>query len=113
MRLPAAGLVWWRAAVRARTESVQRAARPVTWMHGLAGACAAGIGCAVAAFMWPTLRSVTGRLATVVLELDPASRELAAPMLAVVGRSLPLAFGIAGCVLLAPLIVLYFALSDE
>ena len=35
MHVPAAGQVWWRAAVRARLESTHAAARPMTWMHGI------------------------------------------------------------------------------
>ena len=34
VRVPAAGQVWWRAAVRARLEAVHAAARPLTWLHG-------------------------------------------------------------------------------
>ena len=44
IRVPAAGQVWWRAAVRARLEAVHAAARPLTWSHGVAGACRVGVG---------------------------------------------------------------------
>jgi hypothetical protein len=36
--VPAAGQIWWRAAVRARLESTHAAARPMSWMHAITGA---------------------------------------------------------------------------
>ena len=41
--VPAAGQIWWRAAVRARLESTHAAARPMTWMHAITGAIVLGV----------------------------------------------------------------------
>jgi hypothetical protein len=41
--LPDAGRVWWLAQLRARRESAQIAARPITVAQVVAGACAAGL----------------------------------------------------------------------
>ena len=53
VQLPAAGQVWWRSAVRARLESAHAAARPITWMHGIAGAVSLGLLLAVLTVAWP------------------------------------------------------------
>lgn len=111
-RLPAAGQVWWRAAVRARLESAQAAARPVAWVQALAGACAAGAAAAVIAMAWPSIADFAGRAGSVATELDPRFA-LASPMFATLVQSVPVALGIAAVVILAPLAVLYFALSGD
>lgn len=41
--LPAAGLVWWRAELRARREAARAAERPMKLVHSLAAASAAGV----------------------------------------------------------------------
>src|SRR5215211_7083941 len=55
MHVPAAGQVWWRAAVRARLESTQAATRPITWMHGITGAIALGVTLAALSAFWPMM----------------------------------------------------------
>src|SRR5262245_52513735 len=39
--VPSAGLVWWRAQLRARQQVVETAGRPITYVHAAAGAFAA------------------------------------------------------------------------
>ena len=41
-RVPTSGQVWWRATMRRRAEATAAAARPISLLQGLAGACAAG-----------------------------------------------------------------------
>ena len=53
--VPAAGQIWWRAAVRARLESTHAAARPMTWMHGITGAIVIGAMLAVVTAVWPMI----------------------------------------------------------
>ena len=40
-RMPSAGLVWWKAELRARREAVRVASRPMTLAAGIAGTCVA------------------------------------------------------------------------
>jgi hypothetical protein len=111
-RVPAAGQVWWRAAVRARLEAAHAAARPMTWLHGIAGACALGLAFAAISVTWPALRGVGARLLTQMLGADSGLGEMAILMTAMLQKSLPLAFVMAACILLAPL-ALYLALSGD
>ena len=48
--LPAAGVVWWRAQVRARTEASRLAARPITVVQGISAATAVGVMLALSTF---------------------------------------------------------------
>lgn len=110
-RVPAAGQVWWRAAVRARLEAAQAAARPLTWLHGIAGACALGLAWALLGVAWPSVREMAGWLLSRVLG-DSQVVDVAALMTAALQKSLPLAFVVAACIVLAP-VALYFALTDD
>jgi hypothetical protein len=112
VRVPAAGQVWWRAAVRARLEAAHAAARPLTWLHGIAGACALGLAVAVAGMAWPTMRDIAAWFATQVLGVDSGLGDVAVLMGAAIQKSLPLAFIVAAFIVLAP-VALYFALSDD
>jgi hypothetical protein len=55
-RVPAAGLVWWRARLRAVHEEAESAGRPIGYLHALAGAVAAGLFLALGGLLWPVLR---------------------------------------------------------
>ena len=112
VRVPAAGQVWWRAAVRARLEAAHAAARPLTWLHGIAGACALGLAVAVAGMAWPTIRDIGAWLAEQVPGVDSGLGDVAVLMSAAIQKSLPLAFIVAAFMVLAP-VALYFALSDD
>jgi hypothetical protein len=112
VQVPAAGQVWWRAAVRARLEAAHAAARPITWLHGIAGASAAGLGAAVLGVVWPSIRQALDWTGAQISNLDPQTAQLASLLAATVQRSLPLAIGIASCLLLVP-VALYLALSDD
>jgi hypothetical protein len=111
-RVPAAGQVWWRSAVRARLEATHAAARPLTWLQGIAGACAAGLAIAAIGMAWPSLREIASWLATQMFGMDSGVTDIAALATAALQRSLPLAFVVAACVVLAP-VALYFVLTDD
>jgi hypothetical protein len=118
MRVPSAGQIWWRAAIRARLEASQQVAGPLSWAFGVLVACVAGLALAVAELLWSPIQSalssttasgwttsfglgeITGWLPS-MSDLTP----LAATGVLVV-------LGAAACLVLAPL-ALYFALSDE
>jgi hypothetical protein len=111
-RVPAAGQIWWRAAVRARLETAHAAARPLTWLHGIAAACAVGVAWAVTEMVWPSVREMASWFTSRALGADPGIADVAALVTAAMQRSLPLAFVVAACLVLAP-VALYFVLSDD
>lgn len=53
-QIPSSAIVWWRAQMRSRREAADAAAQPITWVQGLAFACAAGILVAAVGFFSPT-----------------------------------------------------------
>jgi hypothetical protein len=112
VRVPAAGQVWWRSAVRARLEAAHAIARPLTWLHGIAGACAVGVACAVIGMAWPSLREMASWFTFEAFGTDSRVADVAALVTGALQRSLPLAFVLAACIVLAP-VALYFALSDD
>jgi hypothetical protein len=111
--LPSAGQIWWRAAVRARMEAARSAARPVAWAQGATAASLLGILCAAAVLAWPLLHRVFdaafGRV-TAGLETNALQ---SFQVMAVIERSLPLVLGVVAVVVIAPLLVLYFALAGD
>jgi uncharacterized membrane protein YdbT with pleckstrin-like domain len=50
--VPSAGLVWWRASLRARADAARNAERSLTVVHGAIGVTLAGAVCAAAGFVW-------------------------------------------------------------
>lgn len=113
VRVPAAGQVWWRAAVRARLEAAHVAARPLTWLYGVAAACALGLGGALVDVAWPFVRDVTAWIGTMATGAAQRDTDMAASLIVLALRaSLPLAAAVAVGLVLAP-IALYFALADD
>ena len=53
VRVPPAGLVWWRAELRARQQASRVAERPLTFAHAFAGACTVGVALALLVGMLP------------------------------------------------------------
>jgi hypothetical protein len=98
--------------VRARLEAAQTAARPLTWLHGIAVACAVGLVCALIGTLWPSVREMAAWLASQLPGTDSGLGDVAALMAGAVQKSLALAFIVAACIVLAP-VALYFALSDD
>lgn len=99
VQVPAAGQVWWRAAIRARVEAAHAMERPMTWVHGVAGACAVGVLVALVGAAWP---GIEGAAASVSATL----------ILSVLQRSLPVTLVAVACAILAPLAI-YLATSDD
>jgi hypothetical protein len=110
VRVPAAGQVWWRAAVRARLEKTQAATQPITWMHGITAAVTIGILLAAVSFAWPALTSNVIGFREAFAWVLP-SGEVTTAIIGAFRQSLTLALIVTACLVLAP-IALYFALSD-
>jgi len=102
VRVPSAGLVWWRAELRARREAVRSAERPLTIAHAFAGAAAIGVLLAVLIQM----SSWFGRSFATVAGWMPAS-----PVV-ILQQHLPLVLSV-GVLLAFTSVALYFVLSDK
>jgi hypothetical protein len=109
--IPAAGQVWWRAAVRARLESTQAATRPMTWMHGITAAIMVGVVLAVLTALWPMLPGALSIAWTLTRDVLP-NPDVAAAIGSGLRMSLILGLAAAVLMLLAPL-ALYFVFSDD
>jgi hypothetical protein len=110
-RLPSAGLVWWRAQIRARADAARVAERPITVAQGIAGACAVGLACGLAGAAWQSLRHFQW-LGGAIASLDAGGLQLVSVSGVLVQRALPLVLGVGACLLIAPLAI-YFVLSDD
>jgi hypothetical protein len=86
-----AGLVWWRAELKARQEAMRTASRPMTLVQAFGAASGIGMALGLVSLTWPWLREFLS------FSLFP--------------WSLVIAFALA-ILLIAPL-AMYFVLSDE
>jgi hypothetical protein len=111
LRVPSAAIVWWRATIRARTESSRIAERPITVAQGLAGACAVGLACGVLGAAWQSLEWFQ-RLGDVLSDAGPRRLDITAASALILQHALPLVLGLGACLLIAPL-ALYLVLSDD
>lgn len=111
VQVPAAGQVWWRAAVRARLERAQASTQPMTWLHGITAACTLGVTAAILVIAWPSIAGGAAWVKTQLMGAAPDG-EVAGLVSMALGQSLALAVVAAACLVVAP-VVLYFALSDE
>jgi hypothetical protein len=57
-RVPSAGLVWWRAELRARREATRTAERPMKVAYSLAAGSVVGVGVALIAGLSPYIREL-------------------------------------------------------
>jgi hypothetical protein len=56
--IPSAGLVWWRAELRARQEAMHAASRPITLVQAFSGAAIIGVSLALLSRAWPWLKQL-------------------------------------------------------
>ena len=109
--VPAAGQIWWRAAVRARLESTHAAARPMTWMHAITGAIVLGVFLAGLTAVWPMVPGVLNMIRALSSEVLPSPEVTSA-----LAGGLAMAAGVgmvaAAILVIAPL-ALYFVFSDD
>lgn len=109
--VPAAGQVWWRAAVRARLERTQAATQPITLMHGITAAIAIGMLLAILGMAWPTIAGNVQEAKALVTVMLP-NGEVTGAVIGALRQSLALAVIVAAGLIITPL-ALYFALSDR
>ena len=111
VRVPAAGQVWWRSAMRARLERTQAATQPLTWMHGITAAVAIGILIAVIGYAWPAVAAGTTEYVRATLAFFIPSAGVTEAIIGAFRQSLALTAIVVAFLILAP-VALYFALSD-
>jgi hypothetical protein len=111
-QVPSAGLVWWRAERRARQEAARTAARPMTFVQVIAGACGAGAALTVAGLMSSWVRSTFGGLADMTwrVHVPDVDTSILTAFIAQGGSVLLLAVGT--WLVLVP-VALYVALSRD
>ena len=103
VQVPSAGLVWWRAELRARREALRTAERPLTLIPALAGACGVGVLAALLAWLSPWLRASAAELTGIsVTDLVMVAFQ----------QHLPLTLMLGGLIILAP-VAIYFVFSDK
>ena len=112
IQVPAAGQVWWRAAVRARLESTHASTRPMTWMHGITAAVMIGVVLAAMTLAWPYLPGAAESAWTVARGFFPNS-EVASAVGWGLRQSVLLGLVAVGFLVLAPLAVVYLVISGD
>lgn len=87
VRVPSAGQMWWRLAVRTRAERERAAARPVVWLQGIAAACGVGVALTALGQCGPALAGAAGSWSARVAGAVPnALPSLAWPGVDLAGR---------------------------
>ena len=111
---PAAGMVWWRATIRARAEAARTATQPITALQGIAAACAVGLAGGLVSVAWRSIdwTAWMDRLGGLVGHLEKRRADIAAVSALATSHALPVLLGLAACLVLAPL-VLYLTLADD
>src|SRR4051812_21130545 len=108
---PAAGMVWWRATIRARAEAARTVTQPITILQGVAGACVAGGAAGLITVAWHSWNPLE-RLSEVALQLGGGRADIAAASALPSSHGLPLLLAVAAGMVLAPL-ALYLTLADD
>ena len=112
--LPAAGMVWWRATIRARADAARTATQPITVVQGIAAACVVGLTCGLASIAWRSLHwvTLTDRFGELIAQLAARRVDMTAASGITLEHGLLALLALVACLVLAPL-ALYITLADE
>jgi hypothetical protein len=108
---PAAGMVWWRATIRARAEAARTATQPISILQGVAGACLTGAAAGLITVAWQSWHWFD-RLGELALQLESRRADIASASALASGHGLPILLALAAGIVLAPL-ALYLTLADD
>ena len=108
---PAAGMVWWRATIRARAERARTATQPISVLQGIAGACIVGAAAGLATVAWQSMRWVD-RIGELAVQLESRRADIASASTFAAAHGLPILLAVAAGLVLAPL-ALYITLADD
>ena len=111
--VPSSAIVWWRAQMRSRREAAARAVQPISFVQGIAIACAAGLLATALGVFVPTFRrsaawivqaaqSVSGFTLPSVTVTEPLANPIILAAIAAIGL----------CALVLPL-ALYFTFRED
>ena len=109
--VPSSAIVWWRAQMRSRREAAERAVQPISFVQGIALACAAGLLATALGIFVPTFRRSLSWITQTLGSLSDVSLPVVADTLA---SPIVLA-GIAAlglCALVLP-VALYFTFHED
>ena len=110
-RPPAAGMVWWRATIRARAEAARTATQPISVLQGVAGACIVGAVAGLATVGRESVQWVD-RIGELAASLESGRAGIASASALAAGHGLPILLAVAAGLVLAP-IALYITLADD
>jgi hypothetical protein len=108
---PAAGMVWWRATIRARAEAARTATQPISVLQGIAGASLVGVAAGIVTVAWQSVRWLD-RIGDLAVGLETRRAEIASATALATGHGLPILVAVAAGLVLAPL-ALYLTLADD
>jgi hypothetical protein len=108
---PSAGMVWWRATIRARAEAARTASQPISVLHGVAGACFVGAAAGLATVAWHSMHWMD-RIGELAVNLESRRADIAAASTLAAGHGLPILVAVACGLVLAPLAI-YLTLADD
>ena len=108
---PAAGMVWWRATIRARAEMARTATQPISVLQGIAGACIVGAAAGLATVAWQSMRWVD-RIGELAVQLESRRADIPSASTFAAAHGLPILLAVAAGLVLAPL-ALYITLADD
>ena len=91
---PAAGMVWWRATIRARAEDARTAAQPISVLQGIAGACLVGAAAGLVTIAWQSA-SWLDRIGELAVQLESRRAAIAAASTLAAGHGLPILVAVA------------------
>jgi len=108
---PAAGMVWWRATIRARADAARTATQPISFLQAIAGASIVGAGAGLVSVAWRSMHWVD-RLGELAVTLESRRADITAASALATTHGLPILLALAAGLVLAPL-ALYFTLADD
>jgi hypothetical protein len=104
---PAAGMVWWRATIRARAEAARTVTQPISVLQGIAGACLVGAIAGLVTLAWRSMPWLD-RIDDLALQFHARGGDITAMSTV----ALPILLTVAAGLVLAPL-ALYLTLADD
>ena len=108
---PAAGMVWWRATIRARADVARTATQPISVLQGVAGACIVGAAAGLVTVAWQSMHWVD-RIGALAVQLERRRADIASASAVAANHGLPILLAVAAGLVLAPLAI-YFTLADD
>jgi hypothetical protein len=108
---PAAGMVWWRATIRARAEAARTVTQPISVLQAVAGACFVGVAAGLVTVAWQSMHWVD-RIGELAVQLESRRADIASASMFAAGHGLPVLVAVAAGLVLAPLAI-YLTLADD